>query len=400
VTLGRAAPFLAAALLASVVASGCGGGSSKPGAAPPVTGADVEPAGTCTSVASSVGEVQSKLTAASPGQTVCLADGRYPKLTLSARKRAEVTVRAQNPGRATIAGASLAGSHVTLARFAILGEAVTVQPGSDHITVADNRISRGYFGVVAGPTTTTPVSDVTIRGNKFQGPFGEDAIRANRYHDGPDADPYGLLVQGNEFTNIRENGNHSDCLQTVWTGDGLYFVRNYLHDNKCQGLFVKDQTAEPQYGKVGPVVNVVAEDNLFLRNNAPCARPQPPNCGEVIYFQLFGPITSFVMRRNTIWSPESEGAATLRDAGWKGVTIEDNVIYRPWADTAAPFAAGYKASGNLGCSIDRSTATEGTWPATGFSKVCAPAFRNPAAGDYRLPEAGVTWAVARQHYGP
>ena len=82
--------------------------------------------------------------------------------------------------------------------------------------------------------------DVTIRGNKFVGPFGEDAIRLNRYHDA-DGDGVGILIEGNEITNVRENGNHSDCLQSVWVGDHLIYRRNYLHDNRCQGFFVKDQ---------------------------------------------------------------------------------------------------------------------------------------------------------------
>jgi hypothetical protein len=85
----------------------------------------------------------------------------------------------------------------------------------------------------AGPTDTVTVNDVAIVGNEFVGPFGEDAIRLNRYHDA-NGDGIGALVAGNEFTNIRENGNHSDCLQTVWVGDHLVYRDNYLHDNRCR----------------------------------------------------------------------------------------------------------------------------------------------------------------------
>ena len=52
-----------------------------------------------------------------------------------------------------------------------------------------------------------------------------------------------MLIEGNEITGVRENGNHSDCLQTVWVGDHLVFRKNYLHDNRCQGFFVKDQAS-------------------------------------------------------------------------------------------------------------------------------------------------------------
>ena len=50
-----------------------------------------------------------------------------------------------------------------------------------------------------------------------------------------------MLIEGNEITGVRENGTHSDCLQTVWVGDHIVFRKNYLHDNRCQGFFVKDQ---------------------------------------------------------------------------------------------------------------------------------------------------------------
>jgi hypothetical protein len=295
-----------------------------------------------------------------------------------------VTLRAQNPGQATISGASLNGSHLTLARFRISGGEVTVQPGSDHMTVERNLLTGGGFGVNAGPTSSTNVNDVTIKGNKFQGPFGEDGIRANRYHDGPDADPYGLLVEGNEFTNIRENGSHSDCLQSVWGGDGLYFVRNYLHHNRCQGFFVKDQPEA--------VNAVVVEENLMLSNGEPCGPPLT-SCGQPSVFQLFGPMTNLRVSRNTIWTPEGGSPTTLRSSGWGRVDVNDNVIYRLWSDTASPF-------GNLGSSNNVACSREGTWPSGGVTLSCAPGFPNPAVGDYRVPGRGVTWAVADQVYGP
>ena len=64
-----------------------------------------------------------------------------------------------------------------------------------------------------------------------------------------------MLIEGNEITNVRENGNHSDCLQTVWVGDHLIFRKNYLHDNRCQGFFVNDQTG---WRSCGPVRIVIA----------------------------------------------------------------------------------------------------------------------------------------------
>jgi Right handed beta helix region len=206
----------------------------------------------CTNTASSVNAAVSAVGTAGTGATICLADGSYGQLALVATKAAPgVTIRAAHPGAATIDGATLSGSNLTLADLNVTSD-ITIAAGSSGVTISHNRISGGYFGVNLS-SDTTQISDTAIVGNKFVGPFGEDAIRANRYHDGPDADPYGLLVEGNEITGVRENGNHSDCLQAVWVGDGMYFRRNYLHDNRCQGFFIKDQAST--------VTNVVAEDS-------------------------------------------------------------------------------------------------------------------------------------------
>ena len=237
------------------------------------------------------------------------------------------------------------------------------------------------------PTSSTQENDVAITGNKFVGPFGEDAIRANRYHDS-DGDGVGLLVEGNEFTNVRENGNHSDCLQAVWVGDHMIYRKNYLHDNQCQGFFIKDQASA--------VSTVTAEDNLMLRNNAGCG-PGATSCGQPSIFQLFGPMSDLTVSHNTIWTPGGGSPTTLRDPGWTGTrSFQNNVISRPWSDTSAPFGSGYTASNNVS-----QGAPEGTWPSTGFTTVASPAFQNPAADDYRTNDGrGVTWAPADQVYGP
>ena len=104
---------------------------------------------------------------------------------------------------------------------------------------------------------------------------------------------------------MRENGNHSDCLQSVWGGDGLFFRRNYLHDNRCQGFFINDQPA------------AVAEDrrsqnNLMLRNAAPCD-PPGSQCGPPLIVQIFGPTRGIKLARNTIWTPENDSPVALRE---------------------------------------------------------------------------------------
>jgi hypothetical protein len=345
----------------------------------------------CTTTVSSISAAQSALASASPGDTVCLADGSYGNLSLSATKSSPgVTVRAEHPGQATIDGASLSGSYITIARFVVSGHEVTVQPGSDHMTVDHNRIDGSggqYFGLDAGPTSDTYVSDVTISGNLFTGEFGEDSIRANRYHDGADADTYGMLVIDNEFTGNRENGEHNDCFQSVWGGDHLYYIGNYVHDNRCQGFFIKDQP--------DTIDTVVVQQNLMLRNDADCW-PTDPTCGQPSIFQLFGPMTNLAVDHNTIWTPGGLSPTTLRDPDWGPVTFDSNVIYRPWSDTTDPFGSGYTSTNNVA-----GTTPEGDWPSTGFTVVSSPSFSNPSVDDYRTGDGrGVDWQPSDKHFGP
>ncbi len=243
------------------------------------------PAEGCTTTVSSVSAAQSSVSSASPGTTVCLANGSYGKVTLNATKASPgVTLRAANPAGATIAGASIQGSNLTLSRF-VSTSSIQIQPGANGITVEHNRVTGGGQGIDAGPTSTTTINDTRIIGNELIGPFGEDAIHLNRYHDA-NGDGVGILIEGNEITNVRENGNHSDCLQTVWVGDHIVFRKNYLHDNRCQGFFVKDQASLG--GVSGPIAGITVDDNLFVRNKEPCA-PEAPGCGQPMYFQVFGP---------------------------------------------------------------------------------------------------------------
>jgi hypothetical protein len=342
----------------------------------------------CSVTVSSLDAVQSAASSASPGDIVCLSGGNYGKLTLDTEATAPgVTVRAETPGKASIAGADLSGTHLTLARFDITDE-ITIEPGSRHISVDYNRISGGYFGLEAGPTTTTSISDTTLRGNLFAGPFGEDAIRLNRYHDSSDPDPYGILIEGNEFENIRENGNHSDCLQSVWGGDGLYFRRNYLHDNRCQGFFVKDQPT--------PVSHIVVQNNLMLRDAAPCATPPGSGCGPPVILHIFGPTAGVRIARNTVWTSSDRSPVALREGPFGRVVMTRNVIFRGWSDWTGGFP-NFTEKENTVCQW------EATLPPLSKTSTrdCTPAFRDPAKDDYRVPgDRGVNWAPQDQHYGP
>ena len=345
-------------------------------------------AGGCSAMVSSLAAAEASTASAPSGAVICLTNGSYDELHLDAEKTGPgVTVRAKNPGKATIAGADLNGTGLILSHFVVAGE-ITIEPGSRKVSVLDNRIGGGYFGLNAGPTTSTSISDTTVRGNLFAGPFGEDAIRLNRYHDSADPDPYGILIEGNEITGVRENGNHSDCLQSVWGGDGLYFRRNYLHDNRCQGFFVKDQPA--------PVSNVVISNNLMLRDAAPCDPPSS-DCGPPSIVQIFGPMQGLRMTRNTIWTPGNRSPLVLREGPFGKVVMKDNVLFRGWSDWSGNFA-DFAETGDTVCQW------EGTLPRLSRSatRSCSPRFLDPAQDDYRLRNgtAGITWSPTEQRYGP
>ena len=72
----------------------------------------------------STAAAQSAVAAAAPGAVICLANGTYGKLALSASKAGEVTVQSAPPAVTTIAGASLAGAHLTLEGFNVVGDEV------------------------------------------------------------------------------------------------------------------------------------------------------------------------------------------------------------------------------------------------------------------------------------
>jgi hypothetical protein len=383
------APVLIAAAIGSALLGGCGDATT----ADRVAAGNPDP-DRCAATVTSLAPLQAAVSAASPGTVVCVGDGSYGKLVLNADAVPEgVTVRAEHPGEATIAGASISGSHLTVARF-VFTSGVQIQPGATAIRVEYNRITGGGQGIDAGPTDTTTLNDISIVGNQLVGPFGEDAIHLNRYHDS-DGDGIGVLVEGNEITGVRENGAHSDCLQTVWVGDHLVFRRNYLHDNRCQGFFVKDQASLG--GVSGPIHGITVEDNLFLRNHEPCASVAP-GCGQPLYFQVAGPYTGFAMKRNTIWGDDADSIAAFRDGTGSDTVIADNVIYRLWTDTNMSVAG---LRDNTVCTLEAGPG--GSWPSSrpGEVTACSLNFADIASDDYRLGDKrGVDWAPAGQHYGP
>jgi hypothetical protein len=345
----------------------------------------------CDAVAGSAGKAAKAVAGAHAGDVVCLADGTYGKIALNGSPGARgVIFRAQHPGRATVAGVTMAGKHLTVAQLRLTGSAV-VMPGSVGMTVDHNLLVGGnHDGVYVCPAEPPAhCDDVSITNNRFVGRFSEDAIHANVYHDGPDADANGLLVEHNEFSGNVEHGGHNDVLQTVWVGDHLVIRGNYVHDFGGQGLFVKDQAKA--------IEGVVVEDNLIVAQDSPCDPASLCPTWQLSPFQLYGPIDGGTIRHNTIW-PTGRGRAKgggfsmLRGTGWSKTVVSDNVFDSIGRDPSTTLAG----KDNTRCS------SGGGWQAPpGTAHDCTPHFRDPKAGDYRLGDGrGVDWKLADQHFGP
>ncbi|MGZ8665628.1 MAG: hypothetical protein ACXWZM_00800, partial [Solirubrobacterales bacterium] len=363
--------------------------SPPPVQPPPVQPPPVQPpvTGSCSTTVSSAGSVQSAIDSAAAGAVICLANGSYGELSLSSSK--PVTVRAANPGAATVAGASLDGrGGITLARFRLTGE-VDVQPGSAGVSVDHNFFDLNAYsgmGVVACPSSTTTCDDVGITNNRFAGESEEDAIRANRYHDTGDPDAYGLLVEGNEFTGNVEKGDHNDVFQAVWVGDHLVFRKNYLHDFGGQGFFVKDQASA--------IDGLIAENNLIVDQDSPC-RPTSLCPGfQLSPFQVFGPLRNASIRHNTVGFGRGGGTAVLTGS-YTGAVFSDNVF-----DILSVTDSGGTGTSTTGLNNTRCTGNGWGAPASTATD-CSPDFLNPANDDYRLANGrGVNWVPSAQHYGP
>jgi hypothetical protein len=346
---------------------------------PPVT--------SCTSTVSSVSAAQSALSSAASGAVVCLADGTYGNLTLSASKAAPgVTLAAAHPGAATIGSVSVSGSGYRIARFVIDG-GVSIAANTDRTVVDHNHIlSGGHYGVfVCTAEPPDQCDDTAITGNLFDGPMNEDQIRANVFHDG-NGDGVGLLVEGNEFKGNTERGSHNDVFQSVWVGDHLVFRKNYLHDFGGQGFFVKDQ------GRA--IDGFIASNNLIVDQDLPCNPSSLCTGYQLSPWQVYGPIANGEMKNNTVAWGSGGGTAVLTGT-YTNIVFSNNVFNRLSDTDGGGSVPSLTGSNNTYCD-------SGGWGVPpGTTKDCAPAFLNPAAGDYRLANGrGVSWTPAELHFGP
>jgi hypothetical protein len=320
--------------------------------------------------------------------------GDYGALTLSGSHKANLTIE-PNPGSlASLAGVTVAAgaSNITIHNFSI-GGGISIGEGASHVTVDHNDINGeapgGHgegvetLGVncsapgapeYAGCTSTPSATYITISGNRIHG-YGqgsEDAIHLNNWHH--------VRVTANDFYNLKEHGNHTDALQSVWGGSELTFDHNYEHDNQSQGFFLKD----------GDVSNVTVADNLFLRNNDEGL--------EENNIQIFN-TAELTIRNNTSWAGQgdilrAEGSSLALTA-----TVEHNL--------EEIFNVLHESGPEYKLTEDYDIFREDPWTFTigGHTTIVKnPSFVDTGSDDYRLKSnpnsIGVDWAPSEFIYGP
>ena len=285
---------------------------------------------TCDQTFSSTTSLQTAVSAAgAAGQTICLTAGSYGSITLSGSHASNVTVEpaptdssgnALDPnggGKVTFSSVKVNtnASHITIHNFYITG-GVSLGTADSFIAIDHNDITGGGEGITnpsdvnctalyvpfySGCTSTVGISNITISGNKIHGygsGGGEDAIHLNNWHH--------VTVTANEIYGLEESGNHTDALQSVWSGGDITFDHNYEHDNQAQGFFLND----------GEVIGATITDNLFVRDNN-------LNQGER-NIQILN-TSGLVIRNNTSWANAADvlraTAANTYDS-----TVDHNVM--------------------------------------------------------------------------
>jgi hypothetical protein len=204
------------------------------------------------------------------GDTVVVRGGTYPAVDVNNTSRTDYTtfvaeddenvsvdIDLDNARYIRLKNLQMTGTNMDGDHLQIIGSpqlnGVVIQEGSSEITIEDNLITSGGTGVTFSAGTTQPtISNVTISNNLFDG-IRTDAIQAKRFD--------GLLIEGNEFTDVRRDDptKHPDILQTVFGGNNLIFRNNWLHDYEAQGFFIAD----------GTVTNVIVENNLIEPSDGP-----------------------------------------------------------------------------------------------------------------------------------
>jgi hypothetical protein len=428
-------------LRAVVSASNTGGSMSASSAATAVVSASGGGSAACTTTVSNLASVVSLSSEEPDGSTICIADGSYGTLTLTAARAGYVTIAAANgPGHVTLSGLtfSSAASHLKLDGLDCtcntqLGLPVNggtgpnniqitrtdsqgfqVEAGSHDLLFDHDYSHAGPYGFllngsrypVAGGCCRTAnyplIENVTISNSKV-GPVaasGADAFQVKGFNN--------VRISNNDIYDIYQNGNHNDGVQTVHGGSNLTITHNYFHDGNVELFMIKD----------GDVMGTnFITDNLVVRENS-SLNPACGGCSTAVFGQYYSPQNATIAN-NTIVEP---GLFLRSQLGLVGngnpdylvpsnINVNHNVIneFRAQDDdqggALGSFAGAMTTSYNMFGPYTKNYLTAGTGDT--FVKTInntSSIFVNPSSNDFRLASnpnnIGVDWKPSEYHYGP
>ena len=426
---------------AVVTASNAGGSTSASSAASAVVVSASGGGGSasCTATVGSLASVVS-LTGSEPdGSTICIADGSYGSLALSAARTGYVTIAAANgPGHVMLSGLTVSSSALHLridgvncACNTLLGapgsgpnniqivrtesEGFQVEAGSDDLLFDHDYSHNGPYGVLLNgsrhpvpggccETTNYPfIENVTISNSKV-GPVaatGADAFQVKGFKN--------LTISNNDIYDIYQNGNHNDGVQTVHGGSNLTITHNYFHDGNIELFMIKDGEVEG--------TNAITE-NLVVRENS-SLNPECGGCSTAVFGQWYSPQNATIAN-NTIVEPGLSLRSQLSLVGGgnpyylapSATNVTHNVIqqFRAEDDETVGKELGLfepvlTHSYNIFGTETQNNLSAG--PGDTFVSTIgntSSLFKNPSENDFRLASnpnnIGVDWKPSEYHYGP
>lgn len=399
----------------------------------------------CTMFATSLAQVVTDSSSAPDGAVICLADGDYGTLTLTAARSAYVTIRAQNgPGHVVLNGLQINSTADFLKLDSLVVQANTAlgtslnggtAPSNIQITNTDSegfQVSAGaqnllfdhdfshdgpYGWLLNGSFHPTPggccstanfpaIQNVTIENSEIANPVA-DAFQVKGFN--------GVTIQNNDIWSVYQNGQHNDGLQTVHGGSNITFTHNWLHDGNVELFIIKDGTIQ------GVTYTDNLDENNLQANNPPCG-----GCGTSVSGSIVGPY-NVTFERNTIVNlavdflndPDLNGLANGNSnyLAVQNIAVDHNVMTQfkpddadstPTPDTEGVFLTAmtedYNVFGSVTSAFINPMAAHDTVnnnPTFNCSPTCGGLLVND---DYELASnpngIGIDWNPANQSYGP
>ena len=337
-----------------------------------------------TSCLSTTSAIQSAVSTAAAGTSICVAPGTYGSLSLSGSHTGEVIVSPdpsldpKTTGKVSFNSINISGSFITVKSFYLTAGGINFSAGSSNSKAESNDITGnpGQYGVNIN-CGNIGCSNIVVTKNKIHdltstvgvgsgtsctdwGGDG-DALRLDQKWDH-------ITFSYNEITKITQvSGNcvgHNDCFQEYASinSNNLTFDHNFIHDAQCEAFLIKDS----------PVDIVSFTNNLFLNVSA---------------IGQFFDTNHITFQNNTFWQSD-----VLFRANSSGLvaSVDHNMLQNGYGNGCSSCS-----DGKLPMTITASNNITGGTSAQ---------FTDTAAIDYRLKSnpngIGVNWKPSDYTYGP